>query len=105
MRIRLIVFYCRYPIISGAPVAMDTVVFDNGPHWDMTNHRFVAPQTGTYMFVLSMACMASKSQTLMLRNSLGIVEYRCKCGNKKHNAITTAGGFRIINLQGKTDSV
>ena len=38
---------------SGDVVSWQSVIRNNGSHWDGTNHRFTAPVNGVYMFTLT----------------------------------------------------
>ena len=38
---------------AGAIISFQSVLRNNGSHWDSTNHKFVAPVDGVYMFNLN----------------------------------------------------
>ena len=78
---------------------MDTIIFNNGGYWDPVNHHFVVPQSGTYLFTVSMACHPGIEQSMTLRVD-GMKKLFFKCGQSGYNKYTTTGTFRLITLEG-----
>ena len=78
---------------------MDTIILNNGGHWDPVNHHFVAPQSGAYLFTVSMACHPGITQGMFLGVS-GKTKLYYKCGDNRYNRYTTTGTFGMITLEG-----
>ena len=89
----------RTTLVTSVPVEMDTIIFNNGGHWDPVNHHFVVPQSGIYLFTVSMACYPGIRQGMFLSVE-GEKKLFYKCGSQQYNKYSTTGTFGAFNLKG-----
>lgn len=83
---------------SGAIFTTNNVVTNNGGHWDSTNHRFVAPVTGSYLITLSAYTNYSSSYGYYAIYKNGANTQTMHWNHAGMNGHTTMGYTRIFQL-------